>query len=345
MAKLFGKLKQALFPKGIKRTLYSYTNQFFRKVSPDMLEKDFVALGLGKGDFVCLHSSLSGLGHLSGGSESVIAVLKTIIGPAGTLMMPAFTGGGSSHAYVTSDPVRFKKDLTPTTTGFLCETFRKHPGVRRSLHPTHSVAVLGPDSEELITGHENSVTPFGDGTPYDKLIQKKGKVLLLNTNANSLMHRIQEITDWPNHYLNEKFTLDIQDGENVRSIKTSVHSPGPYSHMVFPGKSKKEVCFVHFPAYGLQFLLGEKELEVFRRLDNSVTDFLKDRYKWFLEQQIVHKGKVGFGQAVLFDAAPFAERIQNDMSANLSRNQGLYDRERLKRMKKSGMTDGPMPLL
>ncbi len=339
------RLKSKLFPKGIKRSSLSYKNRLIRRVSPKMLLRDFKALGLGYGDFVCVHSSLSGIGHITGGSESIITALKNIIGHKGTLMMPTFTGGGSTYKYATSNPPCFDPEKTPATTGYLCEKFRCQPGVRRSLHPTHSVAVLGPHSEEMIKGHENSLTPFGEGTPYDYLIRKEGKVLLLNTNANSILHRIQELCDWPNHYLDETYTLDILDGREVRTVTTTVHSPGPYSHMVFPGKADNEVCFIHLPSYGLQFLPGENEVETFQHLDPAVAGFLQDRYQWFLDQNVVRRGKIGFGQAILFDAVLFTARIQEDINNHLSCNPDLYDRDRLKRMRRLDAASGPLPVL
>nr|WP_320013633.1 AAC(3) family N-acetyltransferase [uncultured Desulfobacter sp.] len=310
-----------------------------------MIERDLAALGLSTGDMVCIHSALNGMGYISGGSESIISAIKNIIGSQGTLMMPTFTGGGSTYKYVTENLTCFDPDNTPATTGNLCEIFRRQPGVRRSLHPTHSVAAFGPYSRDLIIGHESSLTPFGDGTPYDHLIRENGKVLLLNINANSLMHRIQEITDWPNHYLDKIFQVEILDGGSIRTVKTAVHSPGPYSHMVFPGKGEKEVCFVHFPSYGLPFLQGEKENDIYKRMSPNVVSFLYNRYQWFMKHNIVRKGKVGFGNAILLKATPFAERIQKDMEEHHSRNHGLYERKRLKKMWETGSTNGPMPVL
>ncbi len=342
---MFRKFKHQLFPKGIKRSSLTFKNRLFRKVSLEMLERDLIALGLSTGDMVCAHSALSGMGHIIDGGESIITAIRNIIGSKGTLMMPTFTGGGSTYRYVSEHYQCFDPENTPATTSNLCEIFRHQPGVRRSLHPTHSVAVLGPFSKELTQGHELSFTPFGDRTPYDHLIRENGKVLLLNINANSLMHRIQEIMDWPNHYLEETFLLDVLDGESIRTVKTAVHSPGPHSHMVFSGKGEKEVCFVHFPSYGLPFLPNENETDVYNRLALDVGSFLNDRYQWFLNHNFVCKGKVGFGKAVLLKAAPFAARIQKDMDAHRSRNPGLYDRERLKRMRETGITNGPMPVL
>ena len=39
------------------------------------------------------------------------------------------------------------------------------------------------------------------------------------------------------------------------------------------------------------------------------------------------------------------QAIYGDVADHLSRNPGLYDRDRLKRMRKSGKTNGAMPVL
>jgi len=337
--------KQQLFPKGIKRSSSFYTNRLFRRVSPGMLEKDLIALGLVKGDIVCVHSSLSSLGYLIDGSRSVITALRQTVGRPGTIMMPTFTGGGNTYAYVKSSPAPFKREKTPSTTGLLCELFRQIPGVERSLHPTHSVAVLGPNVRNWIEGHENSTTPFGDNTPYDHLIRENGKVLLLNINANSLMHRIQEIINWPNLYLDELFPLKVMDKNIVKTVETAVHSPGPFSHVVLPGKRENEVRFVHIPSYAIPFFPGQKENDFFQQFRRDTVPFLKQRLQWFLDEGIVHKGKVGYGQAVLLDAGRFAERLTKDMRRHLDLNPDLYHRKRLKQMKENGTCNGTMPVV
>lgn len=47
-------------------------------------------LGLVPGMAVEVHSSLSAFGHVEGGAESVIAALMNLVGPGGSLVMPAF---------------------------------------------------------------------------------------------------------------------------------------------------------------------------------------------------------------------------------------------------------------
>ncbi len=68
-----------------------------RAASPSVrrndLQRAFRVLGLGPGDGVIVHSSLSSLGHVEGGADTVIDALQTVLTPTGTLLMPSFNHG------------------------------------------------------------------------------------------------------------------------------------------------------------------------------------------------------------------------------------------------------------
>lgn len=128
-------------------------------------------VGLREGDGVFLHSSLSRFGKVEGGSGTVLEALEEVLGPEGMIAMPAFPLVGGTLEYLSTDPV-FDVRSTPSTMGALTERFRSSPGVARSLHPTHSVAARGPGSEELLEGHAEAATPFGEGTPFARMIER-----------------------------------------------------------------------------------------------------------------------------------------------------------------------------
>lgn len=128
-------------------------------------------VGLREGDGVFLHSSLSRFGKVEGGSATVLEALEEVLGPDGLVAMPAFPLVGGTLEYLSTDPV-FDVRHTPSTMGALTERFRSSPGVARSLHPTHSVAARGPGAEELVEGHAEAATPFGEGTPFARMIER-----------------------------------------------------------------------------------------------------------------------------------------------------------------------------
>ena len=135
----------------------------------------FRAAGLNAGDLVLVHSALRKLGPVAGGAAGVIEALRETLGPAGTLAIVA-------HTYQLISPQQpvFHETLTPTNVGVLSNVFRQRPGVVRSLHPTHSVAALGPRAAEFVAGHELcNDGPCSAASPYGRLRDWGGKILLL----------------------------------------------------------------------------------------------------------------------------------------------------------------------
>ena len=139
--------------------------------------------GIRTGDTVVVHSSLRTIGPVEGGADGVIDALLNTVGPRGTIAMPTFN--------YSSPPVLpwYDPATTPSRTGILCEVFRKRAGAKRSLNPTHSVAVSGPDADAIIAAHLQRDT-MGVDSPLDRLAQRGGWVLLLGvTNtSNSTIH-------------------------------------------------------------------------------------------------------------------------------------------------------------
>ncbi len=123
---------------------------------------------------------MSAFGEIEGGADAVLDALEEAVGPDGTVAMPAFPLIGGMAEYLATDPV-FDVRETPSRMGSVTERFRRRPGVRRSLHPTHSVAARGPLAEEIVAGHERAATPFGAGTPFVAMVDSGFRQLWLGT--------------------------------------------------------------------------------------------------------------------------------------------------------------------
>lgn len=160
-----------------------------RNRSCERLTRDLRALGIGAGDTLIVHSSLSSMGHVEGGAETVIRALTDVLGEEGTLLFPAFTYRTSN---VTSE---FSLPETPVCIGAIPETFRRMPGVLRSFHPSHSVCAIGAHAEEMVRDHGLDDTPMGVHSPYRKLPEYDGKILMLGCglSPNSFMHGMEEL--------------------------------------------------------------------------------------------------------------------------------------------------------
>ncbi len=142
--------------------------------------------GIEKGDVVMMHSALSSIGFVEGGAETVVDAVLEAVGPEGTFAVSTMNG---AHPF---DPVN-----APSTVGIISEKHRLRSNSVRSLRPVHSVNAIGARAEELTRDHDKCETNCGEGSPYTKLRDMGGKILLLGVdmNRNTTLHAIEDIMD------------------------------------------------------------------------------------------------------------------------------------------------------
>ena len=169
-------------------------------------------MNIQKGDVIIVHSSLSSIGYVSGGADTVIDALLEVVGDEGTIVMSTLTGWFD----------HFDVCATPSAVGKISEVFRKRQNAHRSLHPVHSVAAIGKHAQYITEGHDKCETGCGSGTPYYKIKELKGKIMLLGVDMdrNTIMHCLEEEINarylrtldilaptYMDNYKQEKFTL------------------------------------------------------------------------------------------------------------------------------------------
>jgi aminoglycoside 3-N-acetyltransferase len=179
---------------------------------------DMLALGVPAGCSLLVHSSLSALGYVEGGPETVIQGILKALGPEGTLLIPAL-----SYEIVTRKNPVFDIRKTPSNIGRIPEYFRKREGTRRSLHPTHSVCAVGPQTSAFLDKHGKDSTPCGAHSPFRALRDLGGYILMLGCGLkpNTSMHGIEELTEPP--YLFAEpiiYLLTLADGKRVSKMYT-----------------------------------------------------------------------------------------------------------------------------
>ncbi|MEU6313561.1 AAC(3) family N-acetyltransferase [Streptomyces sp. NPDC047014] len=150
-------------------------------------------LGVRPGARLLAHASLSGTGLRA---ELLRDALTGVLGPRGTLVVPAFTPENSrtSSAHLSriegldEAGVRAFREAMPAFDpartpsqgmGALAEAVRTAPGAARSAHPQTSFAALGADAERLCAGHRLE-SHLGEETPLGKLCWEGGQVLMIN---------------------------------------------------------------------------------------------------------------------------------------------------------------------
>jgi aminoglycoside 3-N-acetyltransferase len=165
----------------------------FRAFGPEDFARLLAKVGIGRGDVVLVHSAFDRFLGFTGKPLDVIRVLQEAVGREGVLAMPTLPFTATAVAWAESKAV-FDVRRTPSQMGLLTELFRRMPGVVRSVHPTHAVAAWGDRAEDFVRGHAATATPCGAGSPYARLEEWNGKILLLGTGIGVLtyFHRVEE---------------------------------------------------------------------------------------------------------------------------------------------------------
>ena len=190
------------------------------------IKKDLETLGLKPTDTILIHSSVKSLGEVEGRGEGFLLALLDYFKP-GLVAFPTLSWD-LVHA---KQPVFSVRD-TPSTTGVLPELFRKLPGVRRSLHPTHSIAAAGPDAEAFLAGHETFDSPAHRNSPWGKLYDRNAKILFVGASivSNTFLHGVEEWLPVPGMLTETAENLIVFDYEGNRIEVPSRRHTGGHSN-------------------------------------------------------------------------------------------------------------------
>ena len=229
--------------------------------------KDLRKLGIKETDSLMVHSSMKAIGDCENGADTVLDALMEAVG-GGLLVLPTHTWASMNEEHSLYDPIK-----EPSCVGILTELFRQRPGVKRSLHPTHSVAAWGKDAENFTSGQENESTPCSLNSCYHRFYERNGKILLIGCtfNRNTFLHGVEEwfqikerLTDWT-------MPLKIQ----------------------MPDGSQKECKMQkHFKPGGI-----------------SISEYYEKIRKPWIREGIVKEDRIGNAEAYLMDAKVIADRF------------------------------------
>lgn len=216
-----------------------------------VLKQDILAalerVGVGRGQTIMVHASLSSLGFVCGGAQVVIEALLESVGEEGTIMMPA-------QSWKNLDPASgvhweepeewwqairdhwpaYDREITPTNTmGAVAEMFRKWPGTLRSDHPARSVAANGKYAACLTREHTLS-NIFGDGSPIGRLYELDGYVLLIGVgyDKNTSLHLADARAEYPGKHDCVEHSAVMENGERVwKSYSTLFVDGGDFTEI------------------------------------------------------------------------------------------------------------------
>ena len=158
----------------------------------ESLVRELTQLGVNSGEVLLVHTSMSALGFVNGGAETIIHALLDVIGPTGTIAVPTHSGDNSDPAQWKDPPVPQEWWQTirdtmlaydPRTTksrhmGAVPELFRTWPGAVRSHHPQTSFTAIGP-AAHIITSNHAIDCMLGEQRPLARLEELEAHVLML----------------------------------------------------------------------------------------------------------------------------------------------------------------------
>ncbi len=186
--------------------------------------------GLNEGDACFVQAAMSAFGGFENGPDTVLEALRGVVGDGGLIAMPAYSLTGPAIEHLAEDPL-FDPQTTPSRMGAISEGFRLSPGTIRSIHPTHSTAVRGRGAEEVVAGHESAPTPFGDGTPFPRIVERNALQLFFGcgTGAITMYHSFEctRVPPFPlDVFANRRFNARCRDRDgNEITVETLVHNP------------------------------------------------------------------------------------------------------------------------
>lgn len=206
------------------------------RITQPEIVKGLARAGMRAGDTVLVHSSLSRFGYVEGGADAVIDALLETLSPDGTLLMSAITTSTqmvvrcieAADADTPLDGPPLDVLNAPTWAGTIPETFRRRPGVVRSLHPTHSVTAIGPRAEEMLADHHHAPGPCGIETPFTRLAENpRGFILLLGVNheSNTTIHGFEELAQVEYVLYSKRCKVPVLGADGPIEAHTRVHMP------------------------------------------------------------------------------------------------------------------------
>ncbi len=214
------------------------------------LRDDLARLGLKPGDVVMVHASCRAVGAVYGGPDEIHQAVVDAVSPGGTMMMllgcpDGYDDVGRGHltdeeeAEILEHMPAFDKNATRATrdVGTLAEFFRSWPGTECSDCPAVRIGARGARASWLVSEHPLKM-PFGHGTPFEKLVTSRGKVLLLGSDRDevTLMHYAEHTTEFPGKIVARYKSPVLRDGHRVWVDCEEIDSSSEGCHANWPDR-------------------------------------------------------------------------------------------------------------
>jgi aminoglycoside N3'-acetyltransferase len=207
-----------------------------RPIAVADLRQRLIDLGVTPGRTLWVQSSWNEFYNVPMRPSEVIDLLRDLLGPEGTLAMPAFP--------IDQDPAKvFLVDRAPVYTGLLCEVFRRYPDVKRSIHRGSSVCALGPNAEFLTKDHHLTAMPWGKDSPFCRLMEVDARLLGLGAGFDSMtpLHSVECLL-----YDEVPFFRQVFDGTIRYRWRRANGDTGEHEYMRRTGDIRPQRLHRHF---------------------------------------------------------------------------------------------------
>jgi aminoglycoside 3-N-acetyltransferase len=178
-----------------------------RQVIPHReLTRQLLGLGVKPSGVLLVHTSFSRVAPIEGGPHGLIAALRNVVGPEGTLVMPSMSD---------DDDHPFNREKTACLgMGVVADSFWRLPGVLRSNSP-HAFAAVGPKAADITAEHPLHVA-HGLNSPVGRVYEVDGQILLLGVghDADTTIHLAETMAAV--RYRRSKYLTVLTGGQPAR---------------------------------------------------------------------------------------------------------------------------------
>ncbi|MBQ2733088.1 MAG: AAC(3) family N-acetyltransferase [Clostridia bacterium] len=174
---------------------------------------------------VHIHSSLRSVGEVEGRGEGLLEAL-----------IEYFTAEGGILTFPTHTWINLLENRHPTLdvlgdgscVGMLSNLALSHPESRRTLHPTHSMAVFGKGdaADEFIACDNDVPTSTNPSGCYGKIYDSYGYILLVGVghDRNTFLHCAEEMLGLPNRISTEPADVTVKHADgHIEERKLRYH--------------------------------------------------------------------------------------------------------------------------
>lgn len=177
----------------------------YEPLRTNQLKEELIKLGLENGMKILVHVSLSKIGNVEAGPETLISAMKEVITDDGIIVMPAYNSYGD-----------YKPNLS-----IVNEFFKNQADIIRTNQIIAAFAVWGKEKEKIAANIEYTEKGLsfeaGEKSTLARLYDNNGWSLMLGTDYSTctIMHLAENRAEWPSKIIfTEEYLLP--DGKRVQ---------------------------------------------------------------------------------------------------------------------------------